>query len=237
MEQKYKAKIRFGLSGINNVAGASMESIMGNRPYKTYADFINKVDTSKVNRRVQKHLIQAGCFDSFLVNRHQLLAGYLDIEPKKSKDGEKQLTLFGTDANIDYKFPRREPPTMLEKIRMEEEAMGISASGNIRDLYPESKQYKVPENIIDGQIITSFFIITDIKKVLTKKDGKEMAFIILEDERGKYEAVVFSRLWDEKFKNIVLGNGLLVMMRYQEERNSYLVNDVQKLEAMDNAAN
>jgi len=224
--------IRFGLGGIKNVAGVSQESIISNRPYKSFVDFMNKVDISKANRRVQKHLIEAGCFDFTGVNRHSMLAGYVDIVPQE-KGKERQLTLFGT-SNMEYQFPKRQEPTLLEKIRMEQDAMGISASGNIIDLYPEAEDYQMPDELYDGQQVTAFFMITEIKKVYTKKDQSEMAFITIDNKKGSFEAVVFPRLWAEKFKNIVEGNGVVLLLRYQEEKSSFITNDVKKIEPRDN---
>jgi DNA polymerase-3 subunit alpha len=180
--------IRFGLGGIKNVAGISLEIIMKTRPYVSFVDFVRKVDVSKVNKRVQKHLIESGCFDSFGVNRHMLLAGYMDIEPMGNKK-EKQMTLFGEDASIKHEFPKRKEPSKLEVIKMEKEAMGISASGDMLDLFGPYDIYAKPEDM--NRPFKLFGIVKVIKKVFTKKDQREMCFMTLENSAGKYEIVVF----------------------------------------------
>ena len=49
--------IRVGLNGIKNVGGEALTRIIEKRPYKSYQDFINKIDLSKVNKRVCHNLI------------------------------------------------------------------------------------------------------------------------------------------------------------------------------------
>ena len=184
-----QGRIRFGLEGIKNVSGVSLDIIMVNRPYKSFIDFINKVDVSKVNRRVQKHLIEAGAFDSFGTNRNRLLAGYLDISPKE-KGKDKQLTLFGSEAGFTFDYPDRHEPTLSEKIKMEKDAMGIPASGDFIDLYPELADAGIPKDLNSGRVRV-FGIAQSIKKVFTKKDNREMCFMMLGNRDGQLEVVVF----------------------------------------------
>jgi DNA polymerase-3 subunit alpha len=180
--------IRFGLGGVKNVAGISLEIIMKTRPYVSFVDFMKKVDVSKVNRRVQKHLIESGCFDSFGINRHMLLAGYLDIEVNK-KLKEKQMTLFGEDAALMHEFPKRKEPTKLEAIKMEKGAMGISASGDMIDMFSDYIEYSKPEDL--NSPFRLFGIVKTVKKVFTKKDQREMCFMTVGNSVGQYEIVVF----------------------------------------------
>jgi DNA polymerase-3 subunit alpha len=162
---------------------------MANRPYKSFIDFINKVDISKVNKRVQKHLIEAGAFDSFGVNRNKLLAGYLDITPKE-KGKDKQLTLFGAEAGFTFDYPDRHEPTLSEKIKMEKESMGIPASGDFIDLYPELADAGIPKDLNSGRV-RIFGILKSIRKIFTKKDNREMCFMTVGNNGGQIDIVVF----------------------------------------------
>jgi DNA polymerase-3 subunit alpha len=180
--------IRFGLEGVKNVAGVAMESIIANRPYKSFVDFVNKVDISKVNKRVQKHLIMAGAFDSFGVHRNQLLAGYLDVSPIKKTDGV-QLTLFGTAA-IEYTFPNRHEPTLKEKMGYEKESMGITASGDMMDLFPDFADMWLTSKDLNDRV-TVFGLVKTVRKVYTKKDSREMAFATIYNGVDQIDIVVF----------------------------------------------
>ncbi|MFH1522144.1 MAG: DNA polymerase III subunit alpha, partial [archaeon] len=75
-----KRVIRVGLSGIKNIGAEALARIMEMRPYKSYQDFINKVDLSKVNKRVCHSLISVGCFDELGINRASLLEVYERVQ-------------------------------------------------------------------------------------------------------------------------------------------------------------
>lgn len=61
-------RIRFGLGAIRNVGSNVVESIIGTREEKgrftSFADFLDKIETTACNKRVIESLIKAGAFDS-----------------------------------------------------------------------------------------------------------------------------------------------------------------------------
>jgi DNA polymerase-3 subunit alpha len=74
--------IRFGLAAIKNVGGAAIDSIraareaaggIGTVPFASLAQFCQRVDLRKVNRRVIESLIKAGTFDSIQSSRATLM--------------------------------------------------------------------------------------------------------------------------------------------------------------------
>jgi DNA polymerase-3 subunit alpha len=218
--------IRFGLGGIKNVSGVSLESIMANRPYKSFIDFVNRVDVSKVNKRVQKNLIMAGCFDSLGVHRNSLMAGYLDVAPKESsKSNEKQMTLFGTIADMSYQFPKRDEPSLHDKITMERESMGIAASGDFLDLYP-GQDLGMPSQ--SSGRIQVFGIVKDVRKVLTKKDSREMCFGKIYNRDGELDIVVFPNAYSIYGGAVFMDAGLLLTGNLQN--GSLLVDNIEKIE-------
>ena len=60
--------IRFGLEAVKGVGSAAIESILEtkdkNGPFLSMEDFLKRVDTRKVNKKVLENLIKAGAFDS-----------------------------------------------------------------------------------------------------------------------------------------------------------------------------
>jgi DNA polymerase-3 subunit alpha len=74
--------IRFGLAAIKNVGGAAIDSIraareaaggVGTVPFASLAQFCQRVDLRRVNRRVIESLIKAGTFDSIQSSRSTLM--------------------------------------------------------------------------------------------------------------------------------------------------------------------
>lgn len=70
--------INVGIAKIKNVGEIASENIVQNKPYKSLADFCNKVDRRKVNIRVIRCLINAGAFKSIYANTGALIADYDD---------------------------------------------------------------------------------------------------------------------------------------------------------------
>jgi len=217
-----QGSIRFGIGGIKNVSGVSLNIIMANRPYKSYIDFVDKVDVSKVNRRIQRHLIESGCFDASGVNRNQLLAGYLEIVPKDKGD-YKQTTLFGGEMGMDYRYPKRHEPTLIEKVKMEKESMGISASGDMMDLYPDLIDADIPKNLNSGRVRV-FGIVKSVKKVFTKKDNREMCFMKLGNRAGDIDVVVFPNQYSVYAGAFYEDNGIVVDGNLQQDGSLILDN-------------
>lgn len=69
-------EIYFGLNAIRDVGGTAAKYIInarGNTPFKDIWDFINRVNTQKVNTKVFQGLVKAGAFDKLGYVRSQLL--------------------------------------------------------------------------------------------------------------------------------------------------------------------
>lgn len=70
---KYDNNILFGLSMLKGVGDNSYETIKLNRPYKSFIDFLEKTKLDITNNI---SLIKSGAFDSFNINREELLLKY-----------------------------------------------------------------------------------------------------------------------------------------------------------------
>ena len=69
-------EIYFGLNAIRDVGGTAAKYIItarGNTPFKDVWDFINRVNTQKVNTKVFQGLVKAGAFDKLGYVRSELL--------------------------------------------------------------------------------------------------------------------------------------------------------------------
>lgn len=188
--------IRVGLSGIKNVGEEALKKIIENRPYKDYQDFINKVDTSKINKRVCDSLIKVGCFDSLGKNRSQLLAVYENIK-KESSVKEKQMTLFGgITEKINY--PDLEPMSLREKINIEKNLLGVSVSGHMLDLFKESENKAFPDykDLKEENEVDIFGLVRRYAPIFTKT-GKQMAFMNIYNKTGECKVTVFPDVFEE----------------------------------------
>ncbi len=204
--------IRFGLSAIKNVGEAAIESIITGRedgPYESLFDLCCSVDTRLVNRKSLESLIKAGALDEFGLRSAQLLVldqcleeshklnknklsgqGFLfDIEeevslaainlPEVAELPLDQMLIFEKDL---LGFYLHEPP-FLPKLKR----IVSHISVKIGDLTEEHVGQKL---VLGG-------VVTEVKKVLTKKNAQEMAFIRLSDGVSEVEAVVFPKTYEE----------------------------------------
>ncbi len=199
--------IRFGMSAIKNVGISAIESIIDAREKKVFAslaDICSRVDTRLVNRKALEALIKAGALDSF-GTRAALLLGLDDCLDKAHKSAKLiasgQVSLFGEnepsfaetklveveELELDkllmfekdlLGFYLHEPPYLKKLIQLET-AMKVKIS--------ELEEYGLDKKVVFGGVIT------EIKKVFTKKSGAEMAFITISDGAAGVECVVFPK--------------------------------------------
>ena len=199
--------IRVGLSGIKNVGHEALKTIMQYRPYKDYQDFINKVDLSKVNKRVCFSLISVGCFDELGVNRSSLLAVYEKII-KEGRDKEKQMTLFGGVANV-MKYPDLPQMPLKHRLEVEKELLGVCVSGHQTDVYAESKSsFFLPYAKLKEGVETDVFgLIKRYSKIITKRSDT-MAFMDIYNKEGSLKVTVFPEVFKEYIGNKEFKEGI-----------------------------
>ena len=217
--------ILFGLGAIKGVGGAALESILEERKkgsYKSFSDFLKRVDLRKVNKKVVESLIMSGAFDSF-GDKRKYLFETLEIQMKQAQKEQEEkrrglIPLFeiddGEDENRDEQ-PEWEKAELLER---EFEVLGFYASGHPLDDYSkELRRFSTMSvrEILDlfdmeeedkGYIQNEVFSVIVggmIKNVRFKNDkkGRKMANFDLEDLTGKIDVVAFGSSFRENFKD------------------------------------
>ncbi len=212
--------IRVGLSGVKNVGAEALARIMEMRPYKSYQDFINKVDLSKVNKRVCHSLISVGCFDELGINRASLLEVYEKVE-KSGNSAEKQLTLFGGVANV-VEYPDLPPMKLKDMLDLEEELLGVAVSGHPIDAFAESKngEFMAFDDLKDDMNADVFGLVKRFTQIVTKNGG-DMAFMDIGSKSGDLKVTIFPRDFDEireEIENIEKGVGVKISGKFKEDK-------------------
>ncbi|HEX9008449.1 MAG TPA: DNA polymerase III subunit alpha, partial [Patescibacteria group bacterium] len=205
--------IRFGLSAIKNVGASAITAILHAREgseFQSFTDFMNRVDLSKVNKKVVESLIRAGAFDRY-GNRAQLLAALpivRDNAVKLSKDKDSdQVSLFSQDSHkldVTDRLPDIPEMPLDEKLKLEKQLLGVYLTD-----HPVKKLVRIVANQIShkidqldptlhlNQTVTLAGVISRVKLVNTKKNNSKMAFITLEDDTKSIDCVVFPKLYAE----------------------------------------
>lgn len=204
--------IRFGLSAIKNVGISAIESIILARKdgeFKSLGDLVSRVDNRLVNKKTLESLIKAGALDAFGNRAAQLLIldQVLDESHKSSKNRiSGMVSLFGDEEEvhtITIKLPEVEEMPLDQLLIFEKDLLGFYLHEP-----PFLKKLKLIDNYIDvrvsdltdehvGKKITLGGVITNSKKVITKKNAQEMAFVSISDGIGQVEMVVFPKTYTE----------------------------------------
>src|SRR3989344_2428566 len=200
--------IRFGLSAIKNVGVSAIESILKARAkgiFNSLGELCEKVDTRLVNRKTLESLIKAGALDSFGSRAAQLLVldQLLDESHKRNKSKiSGQESLFNIDdlglgETFTAQLPDVEELTLEQLLTFEKDLLGfylheppyLAKLDKIHDFTSGRLGDLTEEHV--GQKLTLGGVITEVKKVLTKKTAAEMAFIKISDGISEIECVIF----------------------------------------------
>lgn len=214
-----KGRIRFGLSAIKNVGEAAIEVILEARktgPFTSFTDFLSRVDVSKVNKKTLESLVKTGAMDAF-GNRASLLSGLteaLDMIHKKKKNvAEGQAGLFeldgGKDDAFDVSLPKLPELPLREQLVYEKELLGFYLTQHPLEEYQKKLEQllvKPITSLTDEDISTRVTVagmISTVKKIFTKANGSEMAFVKLEDTTGTIELVVFPSVYNKTVELLI----------------------------------
>lgn len=206
-----EAGIRFGLGGIKNVGKGAVEIILAEREkgkYTTLANFIERINLTKVNRRVIEALIKCGAFDSLHKNRRALFE-VLDVLVENAQRAQRtrddaQTTLFALeefdDPGITVDIPDIPDWPQNERLKMEREGLGFFISGHPLDGYANVIEKFSTANTLSlgemtGRVILAG-IVHNVNVTRTKK-GDLMARGIFEDLQGTAPIVFFPKCFAE----------------------------------------
>jgi len=241
---KDSKKIRFGLRGIKNFGEEIGRAIIRERKehgqYKTYSDFLTRVQHKNLNKKSLEALIMAGALDT-LGEREQMLANIeeaLAFSRALGKQESNQNSLFGSSAETAPTFKMREanPATMGDKLKWEKELLGLYISGH--PLEPHREKFTKHDQTIskikllrDSEPVLAAGLLSNIKTIITKS-GNKMLFGRLEDFTDSIELVAFSNTYEE-FKDLLTADTCIAVRGSVSHRNgnpSIVIEKVKKLE-------
>ncbi len=227
-----KDSISFGLEAIKNVGSKPIEIIVRIREeegkYKNIFDLVQKVDLRLVNRKVLEALIQSGALDSLEGNRAQNFAAIdtaLEFGNRMQayRGNKHQTSLFGGEnesmAESLISYPELPDVPLWDKTEMlkrEFELLGFYLTGHpLQDYQKELEDYGNIDSLSlkearDGQNARAGGLISSVKTIITK-NGKEMAFVSIEDFAGHFEVIVFSDNFPKLKNQLIQGRAVFVL--------------------------
>ncbi len=198
--------LRYPLLGIKNLGRNTVKSLLDERAngdFESYFDFITRTN-SFLNKRVLESLINAGALDDFNYSKRTMIENLEEVisfSQYGSFIGKDQFVLENV---AEYEYSDLE--------EREKQVLGFNLFMNplieFTD-YINKHKLKKPSNVIEediGKETRVIGVLSYIKKIKTK-NGKEMAFITIQDEYTKLNAVLFTSIYlenkDNLFKNKV----------------------------------
>lgn len=233
-------EILFGLGAVSKVGDAAVDAILRARsegPFKSFWDFLNRVDLRVVSKGVIENLIKAGAFDSISKNRKQLLEAlpaFVEMVQKRSSDGRQRSLLdLVSDEQPDEEpeLPDVEDLDFHSRLELEKEATGLYISGHPCDQHKSEYWKYVTCSIGELPFWKSerikpvvAGIVVEVQEKYTRK-GDKMAFIELEDNDSKIEVVCFPGVWNNLERKPSKGEVYLVNGSIQVKEGLSLIAD------------
>ena len=207
--------IRFGLAGIKNTGVAAAQLIVQERqdngPYQSFFDFVRRLDTRLINKRVLEALVCAGAFDTIHPGKRAQLFAVIDsaleyAHAYQQAKANQSNTLFGNqDLQAMIKepsLPSVEPWSLLEQMQREKEYLKIFLSAHqLQRFYPFIQSFRTfspkPEAMqrLKGQTIKVCGVISNIQEKRDRRE-KKIAFCTLDDFHHKYECAFWSDAYE-----------------------------------------
>jgi DNA polymerase-3 subunit alpha len=200
--------VLFGLGGIKGVGEAAIHSMLEEREengdYTSWQDFVNRIEPSKVNKRVIEAIIKSGGFDRYGYSRKALLDQIeLIVETaKKASEAKKNAvgSLFGDDESVttvELHLTNCEEYELKEILEFEKDTLGFYVSGHPMDEFRaeiEELNYTLSselENVKDGSYAIFIGKVEDVVIKMSKK-GNQFGIVNLMDFHGNIEIMLFS---------------------------------------------
>lgn len=244
-------RLRFGLGAVRNVGRGAIESMIQARtaqPFEDLADLTRRIDLRLCNKRVLESLIAAGALDGLGGDRAQLTAALdealREAQLLQQERDAGQVSLFG-DASHPTGPTRTELPevpawTEQERLAREKEVLGFFISGHPLERFrAEVELFGTRTTATLGawseQQVTVAAVITQVKRQISKKTGKEYARLVLEDFHGTAEAIVFPEAWSRLNQTVRADMAMLLTGGHSnrdrgEDRAPFVVESARPLE-------
>ena len=226
----YENALRYPLNNIKNVGDTVALAILEERKkglFKDIYDFIRRMYSKTINKKVLTSLVDAGCFDEFGLTRKTIHYN-LDViinYGELLKDIDEEYALKPDIQNYEeYKAQE-----LMEK---EFDVFGFYFTNN-----PVTKYRSIYQNTLSLKELPKYFnktiktiIMVKNYKVIQTKNKENMCFITGEDEIDNMDFILFPKVFSRYF-DIQVGDIILVTGKVERRFDKYqiIVNEVKKL--------
>lgn len=242
--------VMFGMGAIKGAGDVAIKSILKARDegglFTDLADFISRIDGSKVNKRVIESLTKAGAFDSFGYSRHALLEQIEKIVETVGKAAlaKKMATgsLFGDSdelTKIDIELEHLPEFSDKEILEFEKASLGFYVSGHPLDEYKEQIDkinYTLSSQIDELEDGSQALFVGKIENIVEKisKKGNKFGIATIMDFHGNIELMLFEDRLKELKEDYNLNEPIAFKVRISKDENFTRMN-IMKIESLSDA--
>lgn len=260
MFEESPGSIRFGLAAIKGIGDAAASAIVNERDkngaFKDIFDFIKRVGTKNLNRRVMENLALSGGFDSFGIDRGHIYAS-IDAIMNHAQELEKdmlsgQTNLFDLfdaagdssgSSSSDIIDASKPPMPLSEKLLAEKELLRYYVSGHPMNEYADfdTALEEIPDSKLVQRIRRVQFracgVVSNVVKRLTKKDKRIWAYFTLtgRDSDKNWQINFFPDAYEKYSRQITEGACMCVIGECRSEDGSQPRFNGQSIESMNSA--
>jgi DNA polymerase-3 subunit alpha len=200
--------IIFGLGAVKGVGHGAIRSIIEAReekPFEDLSDFISRVDTQKVNKKVLEALIKSGSLDCFGYTRRALFDQIeIIIECAHKANQAKKMaenSLFGENeemTRVAVNIQEAPEYDLKHVLALEKESIGFYISGHPLDEFKkeiENLNYTLSSEFDSLENGSEALVIGKVEEIVTKisKRGNKFGLVNLMDLHGNLEVTVFQK--------------------------------------------
>jgi len=212
--------IRYGLGAVKGVGRGAVENVVEARTrdgaYTDLADFCQRVDPQKLNKRVFEALILSGSMDALATNRASLMAQLPEAvraaeqQARDALAGQNDMFGAATVAAPKQVLAEVSEWPIAQRLAGERDTLGHYLSGHPTDAWRDllaavascpigeiDKHYRAPPPDQRSRYGNLQTLTLAGSVVGLRKQGDSRAFVTVEDFSGKFEAVLYRESWIE----------------------------------------
>jgi DNA-directed DNA polymerase III (polc) len=242
--------IRYALAATKGVGRQAVESIVsarGDKPFTSLSDFASRINPRLVNKRTLEALIAAGAFDELEPDRARATAAIDAMMALASRTvaaaSDGQADIFGGLAAgpEPLRIPPYEPWVPAVRLQKEYDAVGFFLSGHPLDGYEEMLERLRVQRWVDfakavkagatmGRLAATVLDRTERRT----KSGSKMGIVMLSDQTGHFEAIVFSEGL-QRFRDLLEPGRAVVLVVQASVEGEDVRARIQSVEPLDEA--
>ncbi len=201
-----KEVVMFGMGALKGAGDVAIKSILEARKegeFQDLSDFVSRIDSSKVNKRVIETLVKSGALDTFGYSRRAMLEQIEDIVEAagKAAQAKKQAvgSLFGDDedmTSVSIEIEHRPEYDDKDILEFEKASLGFYVSGHPLDKYRES--IEEINHTLSSEVDTlndgaEAILVGKVEEIVEKfsKKGNKFAIATIMDLHGSFELMLF----------------------------------------------